>query len=304
MAQTGDNVFVMEALKGSFKIVRNNTIRNAIQRWPFGGYKIMRVNSTKYPWYYSPATAQTILNWGNNQIDKPFDEEMLKPVKRRFSTGKRFVKLDPDCKERRRVLDYYYNGGPSKWICAQLVAWTLAFAGGIDKDYGIPTDDCDVSEWLITNLEPNPGQLMRFPIWDESNFFSVRCPPDKCWVAAPDTPRWAGGTTAMTSTSTTTLETSTRTSTTTLETSTSTTTLETSTLETSTRTTTLEAALETDASTATLKTSTSAAATTPKGDPCGKDFQKSISKVMEEASDTPSTGVDMTSVQSLAATTD
>lgn len=228
--QTGDNIFVMEALKGNFKEVKNNSIRNAIQRWPFGGYKIMRPSSTKFPTYYTPATAQQIQSWASQQIGKKFDSEMLKPFKRRFTTGKRFVKLEPDCNERRRALDFYTQGGPEKWICAQLVAWTLAFAGGINRDYGKTADNCDLKEWVFKNLQPNPGELERFSIWDESNYFTVRCPTDKCWVAAPATPDWAGGT-LMTSTTSTTLATSTST---TLFTSTSTTTLQTSTSTTST----------------------------------------------------------------------
>merc|ERR1719162_1097390 len=88
----------------------------------------------------------------------------------------------------------YDAGGPGKWTCSQLVAWTLAFAGGLNTDYQNPYDTCKNGQpgWVIQDIQECPGRLMEEDnIWDPAITWSMPCNGVACWIGAP--PSWVGG---------------------------------------------------------------------------------------------------------------
>jgi len=222
--QTGENVIVTEALKGMWQEVVQNPLRYVIERWPFGGFQIRRIDPVRFPKFRD--RAQQVAEWASAKVGQPFDKDMLVPFKRRWTTGRRYVTPDPDCEERKRAFKMYQEGGPGKWICSELVSWALAFAGGLNLDYPekAPDDEkdekdekedkedkddkddkdrCIFPRWNIKNIQQNPGQLFRDDIYDPNITWKVPCGELGCYVAVPKTADWAGGTVATTTTTST-----------------------------------------------------------------------------------------------------
>merc|ERR1719491_241549 len=115
MNQTGENVVVTEAVKGGWKKIVQNPLRYVIQRWPFGGFWIRRVDTKRFPKFKK--RKDDIKRFANARVGEPFDRHMLVPIKRRWTTGHRYVQVDPVSAERKRAYKMYKAGGPGKWIC-------------------------------------------------------------------------------------------------------------------------------------------------------------------------------------------
>lgn len=192
--QTADNIIITEALKGGWKRVVQNTFRSLVERYPFGGVSIRRVDAKKYPKFFTPEKLSSITRWSKARVGDGFDEKMLIPLKRRFSASDRYVPINPSCRDRKVAIAKYKKGGPGKWICSEFVAWTLAFPGGLNLDYG-SDDDCDNPPWQIKNIQPFPGQLTHTAYFDPDLDWHMPCNHAGCFLAVPDTAAWAGGTT-------------------------------------------------------------------------------------------------------------
>jgi hypothetical protein len=189
--QNPDKIIVTEALKGNYKRVTQQTLRHVIQRWAFGGYFIRRVDP-KY--VHFKEHLQDITSYLNSVAGQPFDDDMVNPAKRMWATGGRYIGVNPDCQERVRAYGMYKSGGPGKWICSSLIAWTLAFPGGINMDYKNPYDQCSGPGWPLTNMQEFPGHLMNEQnIWDPHIQWHLPCSAMGCWVGAPMSARWEGG---------------------------------------------------------------------------------------------------------------
>jgi len=225
--QTAENVIITEALKGAWKQVLQNSLREIVERFPFGGISIRRVDAKKYPRFFSPDRLNRISEWADKRVGEGFDNHMLIPIKRRFTTGNRYIPINPSCADRKRAVALYNKaGGPGRWICSELVAWALAFAGGINTDYGAISEDCEEPSWKIKNVQPFPGELSDAEFFDPAIRWRMPCDETGCFVAVPETSQWAGGTTGtttVTSTTSTSTSTTSTSTTTTMTTSTSTT---------------------------------------------------------------------------------
>jgi len=195
--QTGENVIVTEALKGVWKKVVQNTIRTLVERYPFGGVSIRRVDAEKYPNFFSPVVQSQITSWADSIVGQPFDTVMVNPAKKRLFTDGRFIDPigGPSCDERKRADKMYAKGGPKKWICTQLLAWTLAFPGGLNLDPTNTEPLCDVPKWVVKDMQPNPGDMLTAPFVAKSDW-KIPCGTHGCWIGVPATAAWAGGTTA------------------------------------------------------------------------------------------------------------
>lgn len=187
--QNPDEIIVVEALKGDFKRVTRQTLRHVIQRWPFGAYSIRRVDPkfVHFKEHYADMTAYL-----NSIVGQPFDPDMVNPTKRHWDTN--YINPSISCQERARAAAMFKNGGPGKWMCAQVILWTLAFAGGLNTDYENPYDECPGPGWPLTNMQEYPGALMNEAnIWNPNIQFHIPCSAVGCWVGAPTSARWQGG---------------------------------------------------------------------------------------------------------------
>jgi len=201
--QTAENIIITEALKGAWKQVLQNNLREIVERFPFGAISIRRVDAKKYPRFFSPDRLAKISEWADKRVGDGFDNHMLIPIKRRFTTGDRYIPINPSCADRKRAIAKYREGGPGKWICSELVAWTLAFAGGLNQDYGTISEDCEEPPWTIKNVQPFPGDLSETDFFDPNIKWRMPCDDFGCFVGVPETPQWAGGTTGTTTVTTT-----------------------------------------------------------------------------------------------------
>jgi hypothetical protein len=191
--QNPDDIIVTEALKGEFKRVTQQSLRQVIQRWTFGGYSIRRVD-TKYVHFQEHY--QEMTTWLNTLHNQPFDSAMVNPTQRHTGTAGRYIKPDNgvSCQERARALAMYHAGGPGKWMCANRVLWTLAFPGGLNVDYDNPYDQCPGPGWPLTNMQEYPGTLMNEAnIWNPRIQWHMPCNVVGCWIGAPTSARWQGG---------------------------------------------------------------------------------------------------------------
>lgn len=198
--QTAENIIITEALKGAWKRVLQNTLREIVERFPFGAISVRRVDEKRYPRFFSPERLNAMSEWADKRVGDGFDNKMLIPIKRRFTTGDRYIPIDPSCEDRKRAIAKYREGGPKMWICSEFVAWTLAFAGGINQDYGAISDDCELPSWNIKNVQPFPGELSDTEFFDERIQWRMPCEDAGCFIAVPATSQWAGGTTGTTTT--------------------------------------------------------------------------------------------------------
>jgi hypothetical protein len=190
--QNADDIIVTEALKGNYKTVTQQTLRHVIQRWNFGAYQIRRVAPTFDSF---KSHSQDITTFLNGVKDQDFDSDMMMPGKKEWGTNGRYI--DPRrsvaCGERQRAFEIFKTGGPGKWMCSQLVEWTLAFAGGLNLDYS-PDDHCTGPGWTITDLQEWPGRLLgEYNLWDPSITWRMPCNNVNCFIGAPTSARWAGG---------------------------------------------------------------------------------------------------------------
>lgn len=195
--QTADNVIVTEALKGAWKRVLQNTFREIVERFPFGGISIRRIDEKRFPLFFSSGKQAAITKWADARVGDGFDHDMLIPIKRRFAAGKRYIAINPSCAERQRAMAMYRKGGPGRWICSEFVGWTLAFAGGINTDYGLLSSNCDVPSWTIQNIQPLPGELTDMSFFDQDKPWHMPCEAVGCFVGVPAVPEWSGGTTTV-----------------------------------------------------------------------------------------------------------
>jgi len=200
--QTAENVIVTEALKGQWKKVLQNRFRVLIERYPFGGISLRRVDEKKYPDFFTPAAAAKMTAWANSVLDQPFDTTMVNPAKKRLFTKGRYINPDtwgggPNCDERNRAVQMYNAGGPGKFICTQLVAWTIAFAGGLNTNPKNVDGQCAVPAFTVKDLQPNPGDMLKVP-WVGPGNWHIPCGTKGCYIAVPNIPQWSGGTTTTT----------------------------------------------------------------------------------------------------------
>jgi len=192
----GDNaedIIITESLKGAFKRVVQNNMNTLVTRYPFGGLAIRRPDPVKFPNYAK--NAAQITAWGDKVTGQPFDKKMVNPLTKHIQTGKRFVSVNPSCAERKRADAMWKAGGPGQYTCAQLVAWTVAFAGGLNIDTSKPDPHgCSVPAWVVPNVQPTPGDLKKEgeiagAVGSASgagylspNTWSAPCDKAGCWV--------------------------------------------------------------------------------------------------------------------------
>lgn len=193
--QTGENVIVTEALKGYWKKVVQNTFRTLVERYPFGGVSIRRVDPNRFPNFFTKQSQAAMTEWANRITGEPFDQKMVNPVKRFWFTRGRYIPKNPSCADRQRANRMYNSGGPRQWICTQLVAWTIAFPGGLNVNPNNTSPDCSVPDYIVKNLQPNPGDMLSAPFVQQGGW-RAPCDTAGCYIGVPNVPRWAGGTTA------------------------------------------------------------------------------------------------------------
>jgi hypothetical protein len=158
--QNGGNVFLVEALKGNVKKVERNPLMQFVVRYPWGGIHIRRVDPTRFPFFATNAGQMT--TWLNARVNEPFDTDMVNPMKRQFTAGDRYIPTgDPWCDTRKRAFGMYMTGGPHQWICSQLVAWALAFPGGLNTYAAYSDPMCPQPHWNVKDLQPNPGDFLK-----------------------------------------------------------------------------------------------------------------------------------------------
>lgn len=193
--QTAENVIVTEALKGQWKKVVQNRFRMLVERYPFGGVAIARVDEKKYPEFFSNETALKMQSFCKSVVGQPFDSQMVNPAKKRFFTGGRFIDptFGPPCKERERAWKMYQAGGPHQWICTQLLAWVIAFPGGLNELPQNHDPQCLQPNWLIKDLQPNPGALLKLTDVMQPGSWKALCGPKGCFIGVPNVPEWANG---------------------------------------------------------------------------------------------------------------
>lgn len=196
--QTADTIKIVEALKGNWKRVLINKFSTLVTRYPFGGVAIRRVDAAKYPTFFSPETQAAITAWGHKIVGEPFDRQMVNPAKKMFDDtfiAPKFVNADPLCTARRKGDDMYSKGGPHKWICSQLIAWTIAFPGGLNLGPGgegglaVLPDGIGLSKcppkWVIQDLQPNPGDWLKEgagPFLDPNIQWRMPCAAAGCFL--------------------------------------------------------------------------------------------------------------------------
>jgi hypothetical protein len=193
--QTAENVIVTEALKGQWKRVVQNRFRMLVERYPFGGVAIARVDEKKYPEFFSNETVLKMQAFANSVVGQPFDSQMVNPAKKRFFSGGRFIdpSFGPPCKERERAWKMYQAGGPHKWICTQLLAWMIAFPGGLDELPENHDYTCAQPKWLIKDLQPGPGAMLKLTNVMQPGTWKALCGPKGCFIGVPNVPEWNNG---------------------------------------------------------------------------------------------------------------
>jgi len=188
VAQTADNVFVVEALKGMWKRVMRNKLSTLVTRYPFGAVSVRRVDAAKYPAFFLPETQAKITQFAQAVIGEAFDVNMVNPAKKALSmfTQGRYFSNNPMCGEKKRAHAMYMAGGPHQWICSQLLAWIIAFPGGLDLGPATPgMFGCSEGDWAIGNLEPNPGDFLDAAWTDPAIKFRAPCNPAGCFIGQP-----------------------------------------------------------------------------------------------------------------------
>lgn len=184
-AQTADTVFVEEALKGVWRKVMRNSLTTLVTRYPFGGISVRRVDAAKYPSFFTPETTARIVQWGQKILGEPFDTVMVNPMKKWWDQW--YVSPNPGCAQRKAANELYARGGPQKWICSQLMAWTVAFAGGlnlgVDGD-GIRDGDwgCKIDQYVVQDLQPFPGAMLNAAWTDPNIQYRAPCAPTGCFI--------------------------------------------------------------------------------------------------------------------------
>jgi hypothetical protein len=171
------NVIITEALKGSTMKVVQNTLGDILRGRIYRSLWIKRVDKSRFQKFDSHA--ETIKQWGRNHKGEPFDQELMLQKAIPFPwrwIAPNWIEALPGCDGRKKALDLYHAGGPRKWFCSQLVSWTLAFAGGLNTDYG-DAGDCVTPPWdgHIEYLQMAPGDLLNQPFWDPASLH-IPCP--------------------------------------------------------------------------------------------------------------------------------
>mmetsp|Transcript_632 Transcript_632/g.531 ORF Transcript_632/g.531 Transcript_632/m.531 type:complete len:369 (-) Transcript_632:86-1192(-) len=167
-SQTPDGIMILEALKPPNGIVQKNSLRIVIHRWPLIGFWIRRADPARFP-----LDQNTMSTWSNSILNQPYDKAMVVPLFRRWVTHGRYISEMPDVDEKRRAIQLYRNGGPGMWVCSQLIAWFLAFPGGININ--------NFNDWPIKKLQDFPADFLRFPIWDGQNTH-IHCYEYGCYL--------------------------------------------------------------------------------------------------------------------------
>jgi hypothetical protein len=171
------DVIVTECLKGNHDSMIISNMNEVLNYRQYHGVWVRRVDTARFPNFASRSATMT--SWGQARNGEPFDRSLM--FKKMILAPWRYLEPGwiaalPDCQQRQKALTLYHNGGPGKWFCSQYVAWTLAFPGGLNTDYG-DAGGCATPPWdgKVENLQPAPGDLISQPYWDASNFYAS-CP--------------------------------------------------------------------------------------------------------------------------------
>lgn len=150
--------------------------------------------------FFSPAVQAAMTHFANSIVGQPFDTKMVNPAKKQLFTEGRFISPgllgQPACSERIRAQKMYEQGGPGKWICTQVLAWTIGFAGGLNENKSNTELGCSAPKWLVTNMQPNPGTMLTADFVAPGEW-RVPCGPHGCFIGVPADAEWAGGTTGL-----------------------------------------------------------------------------------------------------------
>merc|ERR1719265_128224 len=182
--QTGDNVFLVEAMKGNIRQVVKTPFHQLMERYPFGGVSVRRVNMARYPTFNKQAEAK----WAESLVGQPFDTAMVNPLTGNvLGTHGRAIPKNPWCGDMTRAVKMYQSQdhGPGQWICSQLLAWGAAFAGGLNMGPGGPSGCAGAPhKFVVTDLNPYPGNLLDVPWVDPDFKFRADCDASGCWIGA------------------------------------------------------------------------------------------------------------------------
>lgn len=194
-AKTGafglDGYIITEALKpmaGSAESgVVESTLCELLDHRQYHDVWVRRVDKARYPQFFAKLPAMA--SFAKQQLGEPFDNNMLFPGIR--ISDPNWFPQNPNCLDRQRAIDKYKAGGPDKYMCSQLVAWTVAYGGGLNTDYGAQAGsdgglsgggysggggasgqgcENDVPGWVVPHLQPSPGDLLEQPYYDASRY--------------------------------------------------------------------------------------------------------------------------------------
>lgn len=170
------DIVVTEAMKAPHNKVFSSTMDHLLGRSLYHGLWIRRVDRARFPNFVNHFN--DIATWAHAHVGEPFDMALMiekaVPFPWRW-TDPHWIEALPGCEGRAKALNLYHRGGPGKWFCSEFVAWTLAFPGGLNTDYG-DKGACATPPWdaHVEYLEVAPGDLVDQPFYDTSGVF-VSC---------------------------------------------------------------------------------------------------------------------------------
>jgi hypothetical protein len=168
------DIIVTESLKGNHDAVYAGTMLEVLGMRMYHGVWINRVDTARFPNFVNRIT--DIANWARARVGEPFDRALMFqkaiPFPWRWAAPN-WIEACPGCDGRKKALDLYNSGGPGKWFCSQFVAWTLAFPGGLNTDYG-SNGACVTPPWdgHVEFLEVAPGDLIHQPFYDANGIYA------------------------------------------------------------------------------------------------------------------------------------
>jgi len=168
------DILVTEAIADTRMTIMQTKVSDLLNHRSYHEVWIRRVDSTRFPMFASKAAA--ITQWANQHVGDDFDKVMLYPGIRNIADVGNFIPNKPNCAQRTKALQLYQAGGPRKWMCSQFVAWTLAFAGGLNTDYSPGgSSSCAAPAWdgKVESLQPAPGDLIHQSFWGSKGFHVV-----------------------------------------------------------------------------------------------------------------------------------
>jgi hypothetical protein len=164
------DIVVTESLKGPHMAVFASSLQEVLAGRQYTYVWLNKVDRARFPNFVNRVAE--IGTWSAARVGEPFDTQLMVEKSVPFpwrGTDPHWIEALPGCSGREKALNLYKSGGLGKWFCSQLVAWTLAFPGGLNTDYG-SNGDCVTPPWdgHVEFLEVGPGDLIHQPFYDAS----------------------------------------------------------------------------------------------------------------------------------------